>query len=149
MWTQLLSILRIFETENFEARASEAGNSEAPDSEADGEIRRLEGHLKEIQKRFQDAEHFKVKQTMRMKARNETKEIIVCRSFSDDNHNVIVSSDKRSVKNNRINRGYCFLNHPKIGKNQILKWTLRVPKFKAGLFDALLSGFIGMVIILE
>jgi len=51
-----------------------------------------------------------------------------------------VSSCKRSIKKYAM-LGYCFLNHPKIKKNQILKWSLRVPKFEYGL--------IGMVIILE
>ena len=37
--------------------------------------------------------------------------------------------------------GACFLKHPKVQKNQILKWSLRVPKSK--------SGGIGMVIILK
>ena len=72
----------------------------------------------------------------------ESKRILVCNSFSDDNYNVIVSSCKRSVKAKEdAFRGYCFLNHPKIEKNQILKWSLRVPKFY--------YGWIGMVIILE
>ena len=75
----------------------------------------------------------------------ESEQIIVCDSFSDDNENVIVSSCKRSVKK-KIGKwvrgwGYCFLNHPKIEKNQILKWSLRVPKYDVG--------WIGMVIILE
>ena len=70
------------------------------------------------------------------------KQTIICDSFSDDNEYVTVSSCKRSVKSNdRYNLGYCFLNHQKIEKNQILKWTLRVPKTK--------YGWIGMVIILE
>ena len=70
----------------------------------------------------------------------ESKLIIVCDSFSNDNKNMIVSSCKRSVKKFG-NLGYCFLNHPKIEKNQILKWSLRVPKYDVG--------WIGMVIILE
>ena len=72
----------------------------------------------------------------------KSKQILVCNSFSDDNEDVIVSSCKRSVRlNEDENIGYCFLNHPKIIKNQILKWSLRVPKFK---YD-----WIGMVIFLE
>ena len=55
------------------------------------------------------------------------KETIVCESFSEIKKNVIVSSCKRSVKSSAY--GYCFINHPPIGKNQILKWSLRVPKF--------------------
>ena len=70
-----------------------------------------------------------------------TKQIVVCDRFSDDNENVFVSSCKRSVKIDKWEDGYCFLNHPKIGKNKILKWSLRVPKFQ--------FGSIGMVIILE
>lgn len=65
------------------------------------------------------------------------KETIVCESFSDTNKNVTVSSCKRSVKSSAF--GYCFINHPPIGKNQILKWSLRVPKFG--------NGIIGIVII--
>jgi len=70
----------------------------------------------------------------------ESKQIIVCDSFSNDNKNMIVSSCKRSVKKFG-NLGYCFLNHPKIEKNQILKWSLRVPKFD--------DGWIGIVLIFE
>ena len=71
------------------------------------------------------------------------KQIIVCKSFSDDNKNVIVSSCKRSVCDlyeKESGMGYCFLKHSKIEKNQLLKWTIRVPKFKGG-------SFLGMVII--
>ena len=69
----------------------------------------------------------------------ESRQTIICDSFSENNHYVTVSSCGRSVMGNGY--GYCFLNHPKLQKNQILKWSLRVPKF----FD----GNIGMVIILE
>ena len=80
----------------------------------------------------------------------ESTQTIVCDSFSDDNCNVTVSKPKRgvfkskgwSVKNNGIGyHSYCFLNHPNIQKNQILKWRLRVPMFK--------YSYIGMVIILD
>ena len=80
----------------------------------------------------------------------ENKQTIVCDRFSDDNFGVTVSKPKRGVFNSKVwsvkNNGggyssYCFLKHPKIQKNQILKWRLRVPKFK--------YGDIGMVIILE
>ena len=71
----------------------------------------------------------------------ESKQTIICDRFSDDNHNVTVSSCKRSVKGNGYGYGYCFLNHPKLQKNQILKWGMRVPKYT--------SGFIGMVIMPE
>ena len=71
----------------------------------------------------------------------DSKQTIVCDSFSDDNKNVTVSSCKRRAKNSGFGRSDCFLDHPKIEKNQILQWSLRVPKFK--------SGLIGMVIILE
>lgn len=74
----------------------------------------------------------------------ETKQSIVCNSFSDDNEGVTVSSCKRSVKvktgSDWDTWGYCFLNHPKLKKNQILKWTVRVPKYQYS---------IGMVIVLE
>ena len=60
----------------------------------------------------------------------ERKQTIGCQSFSDDNKNVTVSNDKRSVKGNFGYWSYCFLNHQKMQKNQILKWSLRVPKFK-------------------
>ena len=72
----------------------------------------------------------------------ERKKTIVCQSFSDDNYNVTVSNDERSVKRNFGGPGYCFLNHSKMQKNQVLKWSLRVPKFR-------LPGLIGMVILLE
>ena len=66
----------------------------------------------------------------------ETKQTIVCDSFSIYKENVTVSNCNRFAK--AINgMGYCFLNHPKIEENQILKWSLRVPKF---------NYFIGMVI---
>ena len=71
---------------------------------------------------------------------------IVCKNFSDDNYRVTVSRNKRSVKGiadwsvGCAAYGYCFLNHQKIYKNQILKWCLRVPKHWGGL---------GMVIIHE
>ena len=69
----------------------------------------------------------------------EKRQIIVCRSFSDENHNVIVSKGGRSVSSkNKSCNGYCFLNHPKIGQNQIVKWSLGVSK---------LRGAIGIVII--
>ena len=73
---------------------------------------------------------------------SESKQTIVCQSFSDNNYDVTVSIDKRSVKGNGYGWGYCFLNHPKLQKNQILKWSLRVPKFK-------FPGWIGMVIMPE
>ena len=71
----------------------------------------------------------------------ESKQTIVCDRFSDDNKNVTVSSCKRLVKRDATGHGYCFIKHPKIKKNQILKWSLRVPKFR--------YGYLGMVIILE
>ena len=74
-----------------------------------------------------------------------SKQTLVCESFSDDNCKVTVSSCRRSVKGIDYAGdhffGACFLKHPKVQKNQILKWSLRVPKSK--------SGGIGMVIILE
>ena len=71
----------------------------------------------------------------------ERKQTIVCQSFSDDNKNVTFSNGKRSVKRKDFGWSYCFLNHPKMQKDQILKWSLRVPKFK--------YSSVGMVIILE
>ena len=134
------SNLRILTRNDSESEYSESEDSEAEDFETDGEMRRLEGHLEEIQKRVRDAIRVKSEQTMRIKSLNATEQIIICDSFSDDNVGVTVSSCKRSVKKCGY-IGYCFLNHPKIEKNQILKWSLRVPKF--------LFGYIGMVIILE
>ena len=59
-----------------------------------------------------------------------TQQTVVCDRFSDDNKNATVSSCKRSVKLiDNYRDGYCFLDHPKIEKYQILKWSLRVPKF--------------------
>ena len=72
----------------------------------------------------------------------ERKQTIVCQSFSDNNYDVTVSIDKRSAKGNGYGWGYCFLNHPKVQKNQILQWSLRVPKYKSGCV-------IGMVIMPE
>ena len=75
--------------------------------------------------------------------RSESKQTIVCQSFSDDNKYVTVSNGKRSVKYNGgpFDYGYCFLKHPKMQENQVLKWNLRIPKYK--------YGTIGIVIILE
>ena len=67
----------------------------------------------------------------------QSKQTIFCDSFSDDNCNAIILSCRRSVKGKNGN-GYCFINHPKMQKNQILKWSLRVSKYK---YD-----FLGMVI---
>ena len=71
----------------------------------------------------------------------QSKQTIICESFSDDNYNITVSNNKRSVKGIYEEYGDCFLNHPKLQKNQILKWSLRVPKDK--------YGWIGMVIMPE
>ena len=79
--------------------------------------------------------------------RSESKQTIVCQGFSDDNYRATVSNGKRSVRGNDEyddeydDVGYCFVNHPKLKKNQVLKWSLRLPKYK--------YGGIGMVIILE
>ena len=110
---------------------------------------------------LEDAERIKNEQTKRIEtlerdlkaaqskrgaftAKNESSigavKTIVCQSFSADNHKVIVSNGKRSVKSN-YDDGYCFLNHPKLQKNHILKWSLRVPKCR--------HGYIGMVIMPE
>ena len=62
----------------------------------------------------------------------QSKQTINCDSFSDDNYNVTVSSCKQSVKGKLGDYGYCFLNNPKWQKNQILKWSLRVPKHNYG-----------------
>ena len=76
----------------------------------------------------------------------QSKQTIICDRFSDDNYNVTVSNGKQSVRGNDEyddeydDVGYCFLDHPKMQKNQILKWSLRVPKFKY-------SGFLGIVTI--
>ena len=90
-----------------------------------------------------------------------SKKIIYCESFSDDNQNVEILcrcwgscacfdichcydhcncfNSKRSVRvENPHYPGYCFLNHPKIEENQILKWCLEIPK---------LYSFVGRVII--
>ena len=94
---------------------------------------------------LEDAERIKTEQAKRIetlerdlkigavdtvKPASESKQTIVCQSFSDDNKDVTVSNGKRSVKHNRGSYGYCFLNHPKMQKNQILKWSPRVPKDK-------------------
>ena len=71
---------------------------------------------------------------------SENKRMIICNTFSEDNLNVIVSSCKRSIKLQACRVGYCFLSHPNIDKNQILRWTVRVPRHKM---------FIGIVIILK
>ena len=113
-------------------------------SETEGERKRLEGILQETQTRLQDAERVKAKETARIKQMNETKQIIVCKGFDFGNEGVRISGCKRSVKGNMSGlhyKGFCFLKHPKLSWNQILKWTLRIPKFR--------RGAIGMVITLE
>ena len=62
----------------------------------------------------------------------ESKKVIVCQSFSDDYFDIDVSSCKQIVKftdEQEYGFGYCFLNHPTIKKDQVLQWTVRVPKF--------------------
>ena len=66
-----------------------------------------------------------------------TQQTIFCDSFSNG---------RKSIKTKFGNgRGYCFLNHPKIQKNETLKWSLRVPKFG----EDPNSGYVGMIIILD
>ena len=66
----------------------------------------------------------------------EIKEIIDCCSFSEDNNNVNdeIFKDENSkcifAKDDRY-PGYCFLNHPKIENNQILKWSIGIGKMRA------------------
>ena len=124
------------------------------ETDADGDIRRLKVLLQETQSRIQDAERIKAEQARKTgnlerkhgnahpetKQARERKQTIICDGFYNDNNGVTVSSCKRSIKANGV-WGYCFLDHPKIEKNQVLQWTLRVPKF--------IIGSIGMVIILE
>ena len=69
-------------------------------------------------------------ETIQTRTNTATKQAIICESFADDNQNVIVSSCKRFVKSKNNSPSYCFLNDPKIEKDQLLKWSLRVPKFK-------------------
>ena len=109
-------------------------------SETDGKIKELEETFQETQSRLQDAERVNAQQTLRINKLQP----VVCNGFSDDNFNVTVSSNRRSVKStslgssHRLHGSYCFLNHPKFNKNQILKWSVHVPKF--------IRGAIGMVI---
>ena len=86
-----------------------------------------------------------VVETVKTAPVTEGNQTIICQSFSGDNLNVTVSPCKRSFKYNgadvRYGDGCCFINHQKIQKNQILKWSLRVPKFR--------DSVIGTVIILK
>ena len=71
--------------------------------------------------------------------------VIYCNTFSDDNHEVIVTDCKRRIKYYKKDDsgiGYCFLSHPKLEADQVLQWTVRMPKFHY-------CCEIGMVIILE
>ena len=61
----------------------------------------------------------------------KSEKLLVCDRFSNFNKNVRVSNCKRYVKG-KSGRGFCFINHPDIGNNQILKWTFRVPKSAFG-----------------
>ena len=74
---------------------------------------------------------------------NEENAAIICKSFSNNNYGVDVSSCKRIVKNtSNTLRGYCFLNHPKIEQDQVLQWKVRVPKFHN-------MSYVGMVIMIN
>ena len=66
----------------------------------------------------------------------EIKEIIDCCSFSEDNNNV--NDEIFKAKNSKFiwskddrYPGYCFLNHPKIENNQILRWSIGIGKMRA------------------
>ena len=109
--------------------------------------------IKELERESQSAKNIPVG-TVGIKPIEKKKRIKVCDKFSDDNENVNifcrgVSGNKGwSVNFNRDAcqgpiRGYCFLNHLKIRKNEILKWGFRVPNHK---FKNITTG---MVIILE
>ena len=121
------------------------GDAERVNTEQSEKIQKLEQDLKDA---FHKRKGPRTKkeplqaavETVQSSSVIESKETIVCESFSDDNKYVTVSSNKRSVEGNYGYDGYCFLNHQKIEKNQILKWSLRVPNHCGG---------IGMVIILE
>ena len=78
----------------------------------------------------QEIPALKTVETIETASQTENKSTIYCESFSDDKKNVILSSCKRIIKGKAGKGAYCFLNHQKIGKDQILKWRLRVPKFK-------------------
>jgi len=77
----------------------------------------------------------------------EIKEVIDCYSFSDDNKNVEIDDEmyREDIKKGiykphyakghiRLDgdgyNGYCFLDHPKIENNQILKWSIRIWKMR-------------------
>jgi len=72
---------------------------------------------------------------------------VICERFSNHNENVILSSCERSLKlkseDGNKRRSHCFLNVPKIEENQILKWTIEVPKFRC---VESVESYIGMVI---
>ena len=76
----------------------------------------------------------------------ENKKIIICDSFLEDNLAVNVTNCKRCIQNVYHYPGYCFLGYPNIEKNQILRWTLRIPKHEHNVWNII---FIGTVIILE
>ena len=91
----------------------------------------------------EDPPELEAVETVEIMPITESKQIMSCYSFSNDNKNVTVSSCKRSFKlKDRDNMSYCFLNHMRIEENEILKWSLRIPKFSW-------YSDIGMVIIPE
>ena len=110
--------------------------------------------LQETQARLRDAESAEIEQTRRIK---ELEKIKICDKFSNHTKNITISLPKRgffkskgwSVKynynNNSGGAGYCFLNHPNLGTNEILKWSFRVPKSR---YTSHSCSKIGMVIIL-
>ena len=54
---------------------------------------------------------------------------VYCKNFSARNkNNVVVTKCKRSVQFMGRGTGYCFLDHPKTGKDTLLKWTIQVPR---------------------
>ena len=64
---------------------------------------------------------------------NKKRNVVVCQSFSKDNYLVDVSTCRRIVMftndTAKQGSGYCFLNHIKIKNDQVLQWTIRVPRF--------------------
>ena len=110
-----------------------------PKTSHDEAVRRLQNTLESFDPR-------NTGEILELEAATEGKQTIICQSFSDDNtygSTLTVSPCKRSLisREGYGDIGCCFINHPKIQKNQILKWSLRVPKFKIQT--------IGMVTILE
>ena len=120
-------------------------DSESVKTEQTKRIKKLERYKEDYLNRESQIAENKSAGTIETKPVKEKKQIKVCDKFSEHNVNVTISKPGYFARKGwavkcTTSCGYCFLYHTKIGKNEILKWSLRVPKAR---------NTIGTVIILE